>query len=211
MSSSVSTNSEGTLQENPLYQQWISRDQGLLTLINSTLSPTAFSLVVGQTTAHGVWSILEKSVHFSFSIQYPQSENGSTQYQEGNHRFCEYLSCRRSKTQEIVLVQLVFRLITKRFSILFSKDFLMSIMLSVLLYVLEMMLQVLKTFMSCSLQKSSLSRASIDLSKDHLTWQWLPMQIVTMLCFHLKETEDEEEITFNRGEAEILTIRQRRL
>ena len=54
------TNSEGTLQENPLYQQWISRDQGLLTLINSTLSPTALSLVVGQTTAHGVWSILEK-------------------------------------------------------------------------------------------------------------------------------------------------------
>ncbi len=54
------TNSEGTLQENPLYQLWISRDQGLLTLINSTLSSTALSLVVGQTTAHGVWSILEK-------------------------------------------------------------------------------------------------------------------------------------------------------
>ena len=54
------TNSEGTLQENPLYQQWISRDQGLLTLINSTLSPTALYLVVGQTIAHGVWSILEK-------------------------------------------------------------------------------------------------------------------------------------------------------
>uniref|UniRef100_A0A2N9GJJ1 Retrovirus-related Pol polyprotein from transposon TNT 1-94-like beta-barrel domain-containing protein n=1 Tax=Fagus sylvatica TaxID=28930 RepID=A0A2N9GJJ1_FAGSY len=53
-------NGEGTHQENPLYQQWISRDQGLLTLINSTLSPTALSLVVGQTTAHGVWSILEK-------------------------------------------------------------------------------------------------------------------------------------------------------
>uniref|UniRef100_A0A2N9HPA0 Integrase catalytic domain-containing protein n=1 Tax=Fagus sylvatica TaxID=28930 RepID=A0A2N9HPA0_FAGSY len=53
-------NSNGSLQENSLYQQWISRDQGLLTLINSTLSPTALSLVVGQTTAHGVWSILEK-------------------------------------------------------------------------------------------------------------------------------------------------------
>uniref|UniRef100_A0A2N9I2N4 Retrotransposon Copia-like N-terminal domain-containing protein n=1 Tax=Fagus sylvatica TaxID=28930 RepID=A0A2N9I2N4_FAGSY len=46
-------NSNGSLQENSLYQQWISRDQGLLTLINSTLSPTALSLVVGQTTAHG--------------------------------------------------------------------------------------------------------------------------------------------------------------
>ena len=32
----------------------------MLTLINSTLSPTALSLVVGQTTAQGVWSILEK-------------------------------------------------------------------------------------------------------------------------------------------------------
>jgi hypothetical protein len=53
-------NGEGTHQENPLYQQWISRDQGLLTLINSTLSPTALSLVVGQTTAHRVWSTLEK-------------------------------------------------------------------------------------------------------------------------------------------------------
>ncbi|GMY36778.1 retrovirus-related Pol polyprotein from transposon RE1 isoform X2 [Fagus crenata] len=52
--------SDGTLQENLLYQQWISRDQGLLTLINSTLLPTSLSLVVGQTTAHGVWSILEK-------------------------------------------------------------------------------------------------------------------------------------------------------
>ena len=56
----LSTNNEGVLQDNPLYQQWISRDQGLLTLINSTLSPTTLSLVVGQTTAHGVWSILEK-------------------------------------------------------------------------------------------------------------------------------------------------------
>ena len=53
-------NSNGSLQENSLYQQWISRDQGLLTLTNSTLSPTALSLAVGQTTAHGVWSILEK-------------------------------------------------------------------------------------------------------------------------------------------------------
>uniref|UniRef100_A0A2N9H2Q8 CCHC-type domain-containing protein n=1 Tax=Fagus sylvatica TaxID=28930 RepID=A0A2N9H2Q8_FAGSY len=55
-------NSNGSLQENSLYQQWISRDQGLLTLINSTLSPTALSLVVGQTTAHGVFrSIMKKS------------------------------------------------------------------------------------------------------------------------------------------------------
>ena len=54
------TSSEGITQENPFFQQWISRDQGLLTLINSTLSSTALSLVVGQTTAHGVWSILEK-------------------------------------------------------------------------------------------------------------------------------------------------------
>jgi hypothetical protein len=53
-------NGEGTRQENPLYQQWISKDQGLMTLINSTLSLTVLSLVVGQTTAHGVWSILEK-------------------------------------------------------------------------------------------------------------------------------------------------------
>uniref|UniRef100_A0A2N9HVG8 CCHC-type domain-containing protein n=1 Tax=Fagus sylvatica TaxID=28930 RepID=A0A2N9HVG8_FAGSY len=57
---SYSLNSEGVRQENPLYQQWISRDQRLLTLINSTLSPSSLSLVVGQTTAHGVWSILEK-------------------------------------------------------------------------------------------------------------------------------------------------------
>ena len=53
-------NNEGVSQENPLFQQWISRDQGLLTLTNSTLSPTALSLVVGQTTAHGIWFILEK-------------------------------------------------------------------------------------------------------------------------------------------------------
>ena len=56
----LSTNNEGVLQDNPLYQQWISRDQGLLTLINSTLSPITLSLVVGKTTAHGVWSIFEK-------------------------------------------------------------------------------------------------------------------------------------------------------
>jgi hypothetical protein len=37
-------NGEGTRQENPLYQQWISRDQGLMTLINSTLSLTVLSL-----------------------------------------------------------------------------------------------------------------------------------------------------------------------
>uniref|UniRef100_A0A2N9FND0 Retrotransposon Copia-like N-terminal domain-containing protein n=1 Tax=Fagus sylvatica TaxID=28930 RepID=A0A2N9FND0_FAGSY len=54
-------NSEGILQENPLYLPWISRDRSRPTDLDQLyFSPTAFSLVVGQTTAHGVWSILEK-------------------------------------------------------------------------------------------------------------------------------------------------------
>uniref|UniRef100_A0A2N9HP43 Uncharacterized protein n=1 Tax=Fagus sylvatica TaxID=28930 RepID=A0A2N9HP43_FAGSY len=69
------------LQANPSYQQWISRDQGLLTLINSTLSPTALSLVVGQTTAHGVWSILEKR-YTSASSTTIRTRNDATNFED---------------------------------------------------------------------------------------------------------------------------------
>ena len=44
-------NDESSLNVNPLYKQWKARDQALKTLINATLSPSAITLVIGQTTA----------------------------------------------------------------------------------------------------------------------------------------------------------------
>ena len=51
---------EGPAVENPLYKQWKVRDQALKTLINATLSPSALTLVLSQTTAQGVWQVLER-------------------------------------------------------------------------------------------------------------------------------------------------------
>ncbi len=59
--------------------------------------------------------------------------------------------------------------------------------------------------MYCSLQKSNRSRALLIFLKNMLTWQCLPMQIVTILCSRLKETEAAEEIVLIAVEAEILT------
>jgi hypothetical protein len=53
-------NGESSLNVNPLYKQWKARDQALKTLINATLSPSAITLVIGQTTAQGVWQALER-------------------------------------------------------------------------------------------------------------------------------------------------------
>jgi hypothetical protein len=47
-----------TQEVNPLYTQWIARDKALFSLISSTLSPSAISLVMGQTSASGIWKIL---------------------------------------------------------------------------------------------------------------------------------------------------------
>ena len=42
------------------YLQWIARDRALMSLISATLSPSAHSLIIGQSSAHGMWSILLK-------------------------------------------------------------------------------------------------------------------------------------------------------
>uniref|UniRef100_A0A2N9HWR7 CCHC-type domain-containing protein n=1 Tax=Fagus sylvatica TaxID=28930 RepID=A0A2N9HWR7_FAGSY len=55
------TNVEGVLTTtvNPEFQLWNTRDQALLTLINSTLSPSVLSMVVGHNSAQEVWKTLE--------------------------------------------------------------------------------------------------------------------------------------------------------
>uniref|UniRef100_A0A2N9EGW1 Poly [ADP-ribose] polymerase n=1 Tax=Fagus sylvatica TaxID=28930 RepID=A0A2N9EGW1_FAGSY len=47
-------------RENPLYQQWFARDRTVLMLIHSTLSHSALSLVIGQSTAHGAWEVIDR-------------------------------------------------------------------------------------------------------------------------------------------------------
>uniref|UniRef100_A0A2N9G1P2 Integrase catalytic domain-containing protein n=1 Tax=Fagus sylvatica TaxID=28930 RepID=A0A2N9G1P2_FAGSY len=49
-----------TTQESVQYKQWKIRDQALKTLLNATLSPSALSLVIRQSTARGVWEVLER-------------------------------------------------------------------------------------------------------------------------------------------------------
>jgi hypothetical protein len=47
-----------TQEVNPLHLQWKTRDKTLFSLISSTLSPSAISLVMGQTTASGIWRVI---------------------------------------------------------------------------------------------------------------------------------------------------------
>ena len=45
---------------NPEFQTWKIKDKALLSLINSTLTPQVFSLMVGITTSREVWNTLEQ-------------------------------------------------------------------------------------------------------------------------------------------------------
>ena len=45
---------------NPEFQSWNIKDKALLSLINSTLTPQVFSLVVGITNSREVWNTLEQ-------------------------------------------------------------------------------------------------------------------------------------------------------
>ena len=47
-----------TQEISPIFLQWKARDKALFSLISSTLSPSAISLVMGQTTASGIWKII---------------------------------------------------------------------------------------------------------------------------------------------------------
>ena len=47
-----------TQEVNPLHLQWKARDKTLFSLLSSTLSPSAKSLVMGQTTASGIWKVI---------------------------------------------------------------------------------------------------------------------------------------------------------
>ena len=55
------TNADGALTTtvNPEFQLWNTRDQGLLALINSILSHSVLSMVVGHNSAQEVWKTLE--------------------------------------------------------------------------------------------------------------------------------------------------------
>ncbi|KAA0057164.1 beta-glucosidase 18-like [Cucumis melo var. makuwa] len=55
-SSTLGTNSE----INPEYLQWLSRDQALITLINTTLSSSSLAHVVGSVSSKALWLSLEK-------------------------------------------------------------------------------------------------------------------------------------------------------
>jgi hypothetical protein len=54
------TNAFGSEAINPNFLQWKARDKVLISLISVTLSPSALSLVIGQTSARGIWEVLEK-------------------------------------------------------------------------------------------------------------------------------------------------------
>ena len=49
-----------TAQIDPNYLQWQARDKALMSLISATLSPSAHSLIIGQFSAHSMWSVLLK-------------------------------------------------------------------------------------------------------------------------------------------------------
>jgi hypothetical protein len=49
-----------TTQVNSVYSQWQARDKALMSLISATLSSSAHSLIIGQTSAYGMWTVLLK-------------------------------------------------------------------------------------------------------------------------------------------------------
>ena len=49
-----------TTQISYVYSQWQARDKALMSLISATLSPSAHSLVIGQSSAHGMRTVLLK-------------------------------------------------------------------------------------------------------------------------------------------------------
>uniref|UniRef100_A0A2N9HQR7 Reverse transcriptase Ty1/copia-type domain-containing protein n=1 Tax=Fagus sylvatica TaxID=28930 RepID=A0A2N9HQR7_FAGSY len=49
-----------TTQISSVYSQWQARDKALMSLISATLSPSAHSLVIGQSSSHGMWIVLLK-------------------------------------------------------------------------------------------------------------------------------------------------------
>uniref|UniRef100_A0A2N9EKA7 Reverse transcriptase Ty1/copia-type domain-containing protein n=1 Tax=Fagus sylvatica TaxID=28930 RepID=A0A2N9EKA7_FAGSY len=50
-----------TTQVNSVYSQWQARDKALMSLISATLSSSAHSLIIGQSSAYGIWTVLLKS------------------------------------------------------------------------------------------------------------------------------------------------------
>ena len=55
----LDTTGNPTAVVNPDFQSWNIKDKALLSLINSTLTPQVFSLVVGITNSREVWNTLE--------------------------------------------------------------------------------------------------------------------------------------------------------
>lgn len=51
---------DGSKTSNPTFSKWIAQDHVLITLINVTMSKTAFSFVIGCKTTREVWLTLEK-------------------------------------------------------------------------------------------------------------------------------------------------------
>ena len=49
-----------TTQVNSVYSQWQASDKALMSLISATLSPSAHSLIIGQSSAFGMWTVLLK-------------------------------------------------------------------------------------------------------------------------------------------------------
>uniref|UniRef100_A0A2N9J917 Reverse transcriptase Ty1/copia-type domain-containing protein n=1 Tax=Fagus sylvatica TaxID=28930 RepID=A0A2N9J917_FAGSY len=49
-----------TAQISSVYSQWQARDKALMSLISATLSSSAHSLVIGQSSSHGMWTVLLK-------------------------------------------------------------------------------------------------------------------------------------------------------
>jgi hypothetical protein len=49
-----------TTQVNYVYSQWQARDKALMSLISATLSPSAHSLIISQSSAFGMWTVLLK-------------------------------------------------------------------------------------------------------------------------------------------------------
>lgn len=66
-STSSSSSEESATDLNPVYEDWLTKDQMLMTLINATLSAEALTYIVGCSSSKDEWEALER--HYSSSTR----------------------------------------------------------------------------------------------------------------------------------------------
>ena len=98
------TDASGSETINPDFLQWKARDKVLISLISVTLSPSALSLVIGQTSARGIWEVLEKrytSISRSNVVNLKMELNGVKKSSDSISKYLQRIKEARDKLSSV--------------------------------------------------------------------------------------------------------------